>query len=113
MPFIHLNVSRPMNAEETEKARDAIAANVSILPGKNRGNTMIRIDSGCTLTMGDAGEACAFMEVRLAGPSPEEAKKEFVAKAAEALTAITGIPGSRMYVNIIELDHWGVGGNFR
>lgn len=109
MPYIHLNVSRPLTAEQIEAARQAIAAIMPTLPGKTRDNTMIHIDGACALSMGDEGAPCLFMEIRLHGASPEASKKEFVAKAAVALSELFDIPERRMYINIIELDKWGVG----
>lgn len=112
MPYVHLNVSKELTAEQIEAARDAIATIMPTLPSKNRNNTMIHISGGCHLTMGDEGESCSFMEVRLYKSSPEENKKEFVAKAADILNSLFDIRKERMYFNMIELPEWGVGDRF-
>ena len=112
MPYVHLNVSRPLTDEQIEQARQAIASIMPELPGKNRDNTMIHITGSCALSMGDAGLPCMFLEARLYKPSPEENKKEFVKKAADALCKLFDIAPERMYVNIIELSAWGVGERF-
>lgn len=112
MPYVHLNVSRPLTAEQIEKARDTIASMMDTLPGKNRDNTMIHIDGGCALTKGDDGKPCIFLEVRLYKASPDENKKAFVQKAADALCAMFEVEPEKMYVNMIELPEWGVGGRF-
>ena len=109
MPYVHLKVSRPLTEQQIEEARLAIAGIMPSLPGKNRDNTMIHITGSCALSMGDEGKACMFLEVRLFRPSPEESKKEFLKKAAEALCALFEIEPTRMYVNLIELNEWGVG----
>lgn len=112
MPYVHLNVSRPLTQEQIEAARLAIAEIMPALPGKHRGNTMIHIDGSCALTMGDEGLPCMFLEVRLYKPSPEENKKDFVKKASQALCALFDIAPERLYINMIELPEWGVGEQF-
>ena len=42
----------------------------------------------------------------------EENKKDFVQKAAKALCALFEIEPARIYINMIELNEWGVGENF-
>jgi len=112
MPYVHLNVSRPLSAEQIEAARLAIADIMPVLPGKNRNNTMIHITGSCALSIGDEAKPCMFLEVRLYKPSPEENKKEFVKKASDALCSLFEIDPARLYINVIELDRWGVGERF-
>lgn len=112
MPYVHLNVSRPLTEAQIEAARLAIADIMPVLPGKNRDNTMIHITGSCAISMGDEKKPCMFLEVRLYKPSPEENKKEFVKKAADALCALFEIEPGRMYINMIELPEWGVGERF-
>lgn len=112
MPYVRLNVSRPLTAEQIELARNAIASVMPALPGKTRDNTMIHIVGSCALSMGDAGEPCMFLEARLYKPSPEENKADFVKKVSEALCGLFDIAPNRMYINIIELNEWGVGDRF-
>ena len=112
MPYVHLKVSCPLTEQQIEAARLAIADIMPALPGKNRDNTMIHITGSCALSMGDSGKPCMFLEVRLYKASPEENKKEFVKKAAEALCALFEIEPARMYINMIELNEWGVGERF-
>ena len=112
MPYVHLKVSRPLSAEQIEAARLAIADIMPALPGKTRDNTMIHITGSCALSMGDEAKPCMFLEVRLYKPSPEENKKDFVKKAAQALCALFEIDPERMYINMIELPEWGVGERF-
>ena len=113
MPYIHVNVSKKLTAEKVEQLRLAIAERMPLLPGKTRNNTMIHIDTGCALTMGDDGEPCVFMEARLYQASPEEAKSAFAAEVSEAFVKLLDIPNTRIYMNIIELDHWASRGSYR
>lgn len=112
MPYVRLNVSRPLTPEQIEAARLAIADIMPALPGKNRSNTMIHIAGSCALSMGDEGKPCMFLEARLYGASPEENKKDFVKKASDALCTLFDIEPARLYINVIELDKWGVGDRF-
>ncbi|MBQ2955025.1 MAG: hypothetical protein IJE08_01040 [Clostridia bacterium] len=112
MPYVRLNVSRPLTAEQIEAAREAIASVMSALPGKTRDNTMIHIAGSCALTMGDSGEPCMFLEARLYKPAPVENKQDFVKKISSALCSLFDIAPNRLYINIIELNEWGVGERF-
>ena len=110
MPYVHLNVSRSLSPEQIDAAREAIAACMPLLPGKSRENTMIHISSGCALSIGDPETPCLFLEARLYKASPEEAKRAFVARLSKAFEELFGIAQKRMYMNVIELEHWGAGG---
>jgi len=112
MPYVHLNVSRPLSAEQIEAARLAIADIMPVLPGKNRNNTMIHITGSCALSIGDEAKPCMFLEVRLYKASPEENKKDFVKKAAAVISSLTGVAEEKIYINMIELNEWGVGSRF-
>lgn len=110
MPYVRVNVSKPLTAQQVEAARLAIAEIMPTLPGKTRDNTMIHIAGDCALSMGDEGKPCIFLEARLHGASPEESKRAFLEKAADALCGLLEIEPERMYANVVELDRWGVGG---
>lgn len=112
MPYVHLNVSRKLTEEEISAIRDAIAEIMPALPGKNRENSMIHIDGSCAISMGDPAQPCAFLEVRLYQASPEENKKDFVKKAAAVISGLTGVQEEKIYINMIELNTWGVGSRF-
>ena len=113
MPYIHANISKPLTPELLEELRDAIAGKMDLLPGKTRFNTMIHINGGEAITMGDDGEPCAFVEARLYKESSVEAKEAWAAAVTAILESKLAIPGKRVYMNIIELEHWASGGNFR
>ncbi len=113
MPYVHVNVSKEMNAAELEALRDAIAGKMSLIPGKTRTNTMIHISAGEAVTMGDDGEPAIFMEARLYKEAPVEAKQAFAKAITDIFVDQLGVPANRVYMNIIELDHWASGGNYR
>lgn len=113
MPFVHVSISKELSTEKFEEFRDAVAERMSLLPGKSRLNTMIRIDAGCRLTMGDEGLPCAFLEARLYKSAPVEAKRAFVQAIYEVFETVVELPSSRVYMNIIELETWASGGVFK
>lgn len=110
MPFIHVAINRPMDAEACAALREEFAVAVTQLPGKTRNNAMIRIDPDCFMELGDAGLPCANVDVRLFKPSPKEAKDAFVKAATEIMERSCGVPAGRLYIQFFELPEWGVGG---
>jgi len=112
MPYVHLNVSRNLTEDEIAKIRDGFVEIMPALPGKTRENTMIHIEKACAISMGDPEQPCAFLEVRLYKASPEENKKDFVKKAAAVISSLTGVAEEKIYINMIELNEWGVGSRF-
>ena len=63
MPYVHLNVSKPLTEEQIQKARETIASFMPIIPGKTRENTMIHIDGNCSIFRGDSDE-CMFLDMK-------------------------------------------------
>ena len=110
MPFLHVQVSVALDSQAKEAIRDEIAGIMSILPNKTRDNTMIRIEGGASLFMGEEDMPCAFADLRLFRASPDEAKAQFIRAVTDILNTRLKIPPGRTYVNIIELQEWGAGG---
>ena len=106
MPYVHLNTSRPLNADELAAVRDLVAEHMPLLPGKTRENTMIHVSGGCAISKGDPAIPALFIEVRTYKASPDDAKKEFSAKLIAALSEKLNVPGDHIYMNIIALDEW-------
>lgn len=112
MPFINLHVGKPLSAEKKAELAAAIAANVSLIPGKTVDNTMIEISEDCTMFMGGEQRELLFMDMRVYLPAPKEAKNALVKALTAEFEQRLGIPGNRQYYNIIELDGWGSRGDF-
>lgn len=112
MPYLHVKTSIAVNDPMKEALRNELAGIMDILPGKTRDNTMIQIEDGATLTMGDSKDPCAFVDLRLFKPSPDEAKARFVRAAGEILKEQLGIELRRIYMNVIELPSWGANGEY-
>ena len=113
MPYVHLSVPNALTAEEKHALCEAIGPLMPLLPGKNRQNTMMHIEDSCYLEMGEDGEPCLFLEVRLFKKSPEESKEAFAKAICELLEQKLGVKQTRIYMNFIEMDAWVSGGNYR
>lgn len=112
MPFIHMSTSKELTADQLFAARELIARLVTLLPTKTKENTMIKVEGGCCLSIGEPDAPCLFVDARLFRASPLEAKQAFVKALCEAFEAEFSIAQNRMYVNILELDSWGSKGSF-
>lgn len=108
MPFVEVKTSVTLNKSQTEKLRDDIRTAITLIPQKTADNMMLKIESGCDMWMGDLEKACAFVDIRLYGPSPMENKKAFVDAVVEALKPY-GIEQEQIYMNIWQRESWIVG----
>lgn len=110
MPYVHIVTNTPMDEKKKSALLEAVAPLLPILPGKSRENSMVHIDGGAFMAMGDPAEACAFCEIRLYKASPMEAKAEFTGELTALLTEKCGVPANKVYINFFEMEHWGLGG---
>ena len=110
MPFVEVKTSVALDKPQTAKLRDDIRTAITLIPGKNADNMMLQIESGCDMWMSDLEKACAFVDIRLYGPSPMENKKEFVEAVVNALKPY-GIEPDQIYMNIWQRESWIVGDN--
>lgn len=113
MPFIRLSTSKQLSMGDQSAVRDLIAEKVALIPGKTRENTMILVESGLTLSIGDPDEDCLFVDVRVYTAAPADSKRAFVAALSAALEEKLSIPVGKMYFNITEMASWGSNGAFR
>lgn len=112
MPYVHISTTKPLTKNEKEELSEKVAALMPLLPGKSRDNTMIQIDDGCFIRMGDKKE-CVMIDMRVYKASPEENKKEYSEKLMAMLEEELGIPLANIYFNITEMEHWASRGNYR
>ena len=113
MPFVHVRTSRPLDGDARDKLQKEIGALISILPGKTIDNCMTQLSGGEHLYMSGAElRDGAFVEVRLFGPSPAEAKKELALRLFALLEKDFGIAPGQTYMNYIEMDEWASRGSY-
>jgi len=110
MPYIHITTTTAMSDEAKSALLEAIAPMIPILPGKNRDNAMVQIDDGRFMAMGDPALPCAFCEIRLYRQSPADAKEKFAAALTALLEKHLGTAPDHVYLNYMEMDHWGLRG---
>jgi len=110
MPYVYISTSASLTAEKKSELLEAIAPLLPILPGKNRSNAMVELDGDKFMAMGDPAVLCAFAEIRLYRQSPAEAKAKFAAELTALLTEKLGVPADHVYLNYMEMDHWGLRG---
>ena len=110
MPFVNVKTTVKLDVKQTEKLRDDIRSAISLIPSKNESNMMLQIESGCNMWFGDLDKPCAYVEIKLYGPSPRDAKQAFVDAVAGAL-AEYGLAPERLYMHIDQHDSWVVGRN--
>lgn len=113
MPYIHITCNQPLDTIACEQLRESFSQAVTLLPGKNKNNAMIRIEPNCFMEMGETGQPCAGIEVRLYKQSPQEAKQAFTKKACELMEQACSVPCGRTYVMFIELPQWGMNGQLK
>ena len=110
MPYVHISTSAGLDGAKKSAILEGIAPLLPILPGKNRNNAMVQLDDSCFMAMGDPSTPCAFCEIRLYKQSPADAKEKFAAALTQLLGKELGIPADHVYLNYMEMDHWGLRG---
>lgn len=113
MPYLHIKVGKPITAQQRKAIGDGCAHLISLLPEKNADNCMIQIEDQCDFYMKGQKNPCVFVELRLYGPSPDDKKSAFTSALCELLCTQIGTQPQLMYMNILELPHWVVGGNLK
>ena len=113
MPYIQISLSKKLTDEEKRALAAGVAALVPMRPGKPGDRPIVQIDDGCSLYRGGEPAACAFMETRLYGKTPEPYLRAYTEKLFELFEEQLGYGGNQIYFNILELDHWGSKGSLR
>ncbi len=111
MPYVVVSVSKALNAGQKETVKAEIGSLISLIPGKTEAVTMVRIEDGCALYKGGIPLANgAFIEIRLFGKSSAESEEKFTQAVFEMLEKQLGTAPGDIYLNILEMERWGTGG---
>lgn len=113
MPFINVHIGKEVPESTKDELMHLIAEKMPLIPGKTAQNTMIEISGGRDLYMGLEKQPLVFVDMRVNGPAPLEAKDRFVAALSAIFENTLAIPANRQYYNINELPGWGAGGHYR
>ena len=111
MPYVSLSTGAPVSEEKKNIIQKEIGRLISIIPGKSSPVTMIKIEDGCDMYMGEEKDNWAFCEIRLLGEAPYESKSEFYLKLRELLKEQLNI--REIYLNYVVFNEWGARESFR
>ena len=108
MPFVNITTAKKIDAPAKEKLNQEICGIMAILPGKNKDNTLICLNDEKPMFKSGAPNSGVFVEVRLFGKSPDDAKKEFAQKMRGIITDVLKLEENDcLYMNFIENETWG------
>lgn len=111
MPYVSVSTSASLSSEKKSVLQREIGTLISIIPGKNIDNTMIKIEGDCDMFMGDAREKAVFCEIRLLGNASKENKAELYEKLHHLFFDELDI--EKLYLNYNIFEEWGSGDSFR
>ena len=110
MPYVGFETSIELSQTQKETVKKMIGEIISLIPGKTVETTMFNIKGGAFLEKGETADECAFVDVRLRGTAPNEAKDAFVKAFCAKLKSEFGLEPSHVYMNFSEFEVWGSNG---
>jgi phenylpyruvate tautomerase PptA (4-oxalocrotonate tautomerase family) len=113
MPYIAVNTTEKLSPAQQEAVKNGLGRLINIIPTKTEAGLLVDFSGGRSFYRAGALVKSAYIEVRLYQPSEFEVKKKFTEEVFSLLSRELGIETNNMYLNIIELDHWGGGGTLR
>jgi hypothetical protein len=113
MPYIAINTTETLSVSQQETIKSEIGRLISGIPTKTEGRLLIDFSGDHRFYRAGAPVKGAYIELRLYRPSPFDAKKQFTEEMFSLLSRELGIEKDHMYLNIVELEHWGGGGTLK
>lgn len=110
MPYIHASIGKNISPEQRRQLGEALGKAVTVIPDKTYERTMVHLEDGCAFFRGGQPAECAFLDVRLRGENDFACQQEFAAQVYDIFEQILDIPQSQLYINVLELTHWGSNG---
>ena len=108
MPYVSITTAKKVDDSARERLNQEIGGIMSVLPTKNKDNTLIAIIDEVPMFKSGAPNDGVFLEVRLFKQSPEDAKKEFAQKIRAILKDVLKLgENDCLYMNYIENETWG------
>lgn len=105
MPYVSIRTSKDVAPETLQTLQLEMGRIIALIPGKTIDNCLTQIEGNCHLFIKGAAANAVFMEVRLYGQAPKEAKAAFTQEAAELLKSQLGV--ETIYINFLEFNEWG------
>ena len=113
MPYIKASIGKELSQQEIAGVYDILKDNITLIPGKTIYNAMMEVCPGCHFFMGGEKGDFAFIDIRLFGKAPAEAKDAYANAVCKGLEELLGIEVQKVYINFLEMTGWGAGGHFR
>jgi len=110
VPYVSLQTSVKLDSAQKDLLQETIANLITAIPGKKPDNTMVSLLDGVSIHMGLGKADALYINVKLLGKAPLEAKGEFVTKASDALSKQLGVDKANIYINFDEYENWGTHG---
>ncbi|MDD5017629.1 MAG: hypothetical protein PHO15_05980 [Eubacteriales bacterium] len=111
MPYIQVNVTKPLQPQQKEQIKNRMGELISLIPGKSEAVTMVDITGNRTLYLGGRPlQNGAFIDVRLFGTADKKSKETLTAAMFEAMHEMLGTAPGDIYLNIFEMPSWGANG---
>lgn len=113
MPYIEVKTTKKMSLEEksvlSERLADAFAAASSSAVAKN---IQMVIEDECWICFrGDTENGSAHVQVCPGPLTPQEDYVKIIESFFPVLVEELGIGKEYIYINVLELEHWGFDGN--
>ncbi|MDR2569532.1 MAG: hypothetical protein LBD23_04435 [Oscillospiraceae bacterium] len=112
MPYINIQVSKPVDNTTRYKLQSEIADSMEIIPGKNAGNTTICISDNYTMYRDSTPIEAVFVDIRLYKESSTDSKSDFANRLFTIIENVLNITPSCVQINFVELPCWASNGNF-
>ena len=110
MPYIQINTSKELSADQRERIKAALGEKLPIIPGKKESSLMVAISSQYTMFMAGEKQDAAFVDVRCFRKTDPEAKRAFTGAVFEILRDIADFQPEKIYLNFTDHDVWGARG---
>ena len=111
MPMINLEVSFRLDKQKKEEIVKELGRLIDLMPSRDERYLMIGIKDEVSIYLaGKELDYAAFMDLRLLGHENEEDEGKFVVAAQASLSELLKIPIENIYMNILEMPHWGARG---
>lgn len=98
MTYFSVRTDRRLSAEVVDALRDDIV-DLLYLIRKTAATSMIDIQAGCNIRMGDGGAPCVFMQVKCASMPQDGDVRAFAAAVAELFGEVLGVELNRTYIS--------------
>lgn len=113
MPYIQVNVSQTLEEVQKEQLKARLGEVITLIPGKTEAVTMVDIADGRAIYLDGKPIDGGFIEVRLYGAADQASKEAMTAAVFSSMEQLLGIKPQNLYLNIFEMNSWGVGGQLK